>query len=233
MNSKRSYLDAVNAGRQRRSYASLEQLNRSLDTLEQRIERNREEGRRPRRPAPRGTALRPGRREPAHAGPPPPVRVPQRLRTALPVDRPRHRARAQGGGRRRRLRQDRRRTEGPARGAAPPDGGEPARRVRHAAQGFPAELRVGRQGGEQARHGRRAPLGRDPVARRPHRRQKRQHAAAGDRADEIGARHACARRDGAFGRPPLGRLRPAFRRFRAPHLGGRRAEGERAPNLRR
>ena len=43
MNSKRSYLDAVNAGRQRRSYASLEQLNRSLDTLEQRIERNREE----------------------------------------------------------------------------------------------------------------------------------------------------------------------------------------------
>ena len=43
MNSKRSYLDAINAGRQRRSYASLEQLNRSLDTLEQRIERNREE----------------------------------------------------------------------------------------------------------------------------------------------------------------------------------------------
>ncbi|HEY6633765.1 MAG TPA: peptidoglycan-binding protein [Rhizobiaceae bacterium] len=43
MNSKRSYLDAVNTGRQRRSYASLEQLNRSLDTLEQRIERNREE----------------------------------------------------------------------------------------------------------------------------------------------------------------------------------------------
>jgi localization factor PodJL len=53
MNSKRSYLDAVNAGRQRRSYASLEQLNRSLDTLEQRIERNREEatgyGRQPER----------------------------------------------------------------------------------------------------------------------------------------------------------------------------------------
>ncbi len=55
MNSKRSYLDAVNAGRQRRSYASLEQLNRSLDTLEQRIERNREEtvghGRQPQRRA--------------------------------------------------------------------------------------------------------------------------------------------------------------------------------------
>lgn len=43
MNSKRSYLDAINAGRQRRSYASLEDLNRSLDTLEQRLERNREE----------------------------------------------------------------------------------------------------------------------------------------------------------------------------------------------
>ena len=43
MNSKRSYLDALNAGRQRRPYASLEQLNRSLETLEQRIERNREE----------------------------------------------------------------------------------------------------------------------------------------------------------------------------------------------
>jgi localization factor PodJL len=43
MNSKRTYLDAVNSGRQRRSYASLEQLNRSLESLEQRIERNREE----------------------------------------------------------------------------------------------------------------------------------------------------------------------------------------------
>ena len=55
MNSKRSYLDAVNTGRQKRSYASLEQLNRSLDTLEQRIERNREEvashGRQPQRRA--------------------------------------------------------------------------------------------------------------------------------------------------------------------------------------
>ena len=43
MSSKRSYLDTVNAGRQRRSYASLEQLNRSLESLEQRLERNREE----------------------------------------------------------------------------------------------------------------------------------------------------------------------------------------------
>ena len=43
MNSKRSYLDAINAGRQRRSYTSLEQLNRSLESLEQRIERNRAE----------------------------------------------------------------------------------------------------------------------------------------------------------------------------------------------
>ncbi|MCX7306205.1 MAG: peptidoglycan-binding protein [Hyphomicrobiales bacterium] len=53
MNSKRTYLDAVNTGRQRRSYASLEQLNRSLESLEQRIERNREEisGREPQRRA--------------------------------------------------------------------------------------------------------------------------------------------------------------------------------------
>ena len=43
MNSKRSYLDTLNAGRQRRPYTSLEQLNRSLETLEQRIGRNREE----------------------------------------------------------------------------------------------------------------------------------------------------------------------------------------------
>ncbi|MBX3583637.1 MAG: SEL1-like repeat protein [Rhizobiaceae bacterium] len=43
MNSKRSYLDAVNAGRQRRSYASLEQLNRSLESLERRLDRNRDE----------------------------------------------------------------------------------------------------------------------------------------------------------------------------------------------
>lgn len=41
MNSKRPNLDAVNAGRQRRSYTPLEQLNRSLDSLEQRLERNR------------------------------------------------------------------------------------------------------------------------------------------------------------------------------------------------
>jgi len=43
MNSKRSYLDTVNAGRQRRPHTTLEQLNRSLETLEQRLERSREE----------------------------------------------------------------------------------------------------------------------------------------------------------------------------------------------
>ncbi len=56
MTSKRSYLDAINAGRQRRSYTSLDQLNRSLESLEQRLERNREEtggygSEQPRRPA--------------------------------------------------------------------------------------------------------------------------------------------------------------------------------------
>jgi len=47
MNTKRSYLDAVNTGRQRRTYASLDQLNRSLESLEQRLER----GPAPREPA--------------------------------------------------------------------------------------------------------------------------------------------------------------------------------------
>ncbi|MDG4873928.1 peptidoglycan-binding protein [Mesorhizobium sp. WSM4935] len=41
MNSKRSYLDTLNAGRQRRPDASLEELNRSLETLEQRLDRTR------------------------------------------------------------------------------------------------------------------------------------------------------------------------------------------------
>ena len=43
MNSKRSYLDTLNAGRQRRPHAALEELNRSLETLEQRLERTRED----------------------------------------------------------------------------------------------------------------------------------------------------------------------------------------------
>ncbi|TPN60782.1 peptidoglycan-binding protein, partial [Mesorhizobium sp. B1-1-5] len=43
MNSKRSYLDTLNAGRQRRPQTTLEQLNRSLETLEQRLERTRED----------------------------------------------------------------------------------------------------------------------------------------------------------------------------------------------
>ncbi|GLS29339.1 localization factor PodJL [Mesorhizobium albiziae] len=42
MNSKRSYLDSLNAGRQRRPYTSLEDLNRSLENLEQRLERNQD-----------------------------------------------------------------------------------------------------------------------------------------------------------------------------------------------
>ncbi|HTV70198.1 MAG TPA: peptidoglycan-binding protein [Rhizobiaceae bacterium] len=39
MNSKRSYLDTLNAGRQRRVHTSIEELNRTLETLEQRIDR--------------------------------------------------------------------------------------------------------------------------------------------------------------------------------------------------
>ncbi|PTE07191.1 peptidoglycan-binding protein [Mesorhizobium helmanticense] len=54
MNSKRSYLDTLNAGRQRRPHTTLEELNRSLETLEQRLERTREDANvrpDPRRPA--------------------------------------------------------------------------------------------------------------------------------------------------------------------------------------
>jgi localization factor PodJL len=41
MNSKRSYLDSLNIGRERRAHVTLEQLNRSLETLEQRLEQAR------------------------------------------------------------------------------------------------------------------------------------------------------------------------------------------------
>lgn len=39
MNSKRSYLETLNTGRQRRAHSSIEQLNRSIETLEQRLGR--------------------------------------------------------------------------------------------------------------------------------------------------------------------------------------------------
>ncbi|TPI30093.1 peptidoglycan-binding protein [Mesorhizobium sp. B3-2-1] len=51
MNSKRSYLDTLNAGRQRKPQTTLEQLNRSLETLEQRLGQTREDA--TARPAPR------------------------------------------------------------------------------------------------------------------------------------------------------------------------------------
>ena len=50
MNSKRSYLEALNAGRQRRAHSSIEQLNQSLETLQQRIGRNADKF--PERPLP-------------------------------------------------------------------------------------------------------------------------------------------------------------------------------------
>ena len=73
MNSKRSYLDAINEGRKRRSYTSLEQLNRSLETLEQRIDRNREEVAGYSRGAPRSGRYRSpmrARAQPRRRGPP-------------------------------------------------------------------------------------------------------------------------------------------------------------------
>lgn len=57
MNSKRSYLDTLNAGRQRRPHTSLEELNRSLETLEQRLDRTRADM--PDRPDPRRSPVEP------------------------------------------------------------------------------------------------------------------------------------------------------------------------------
>ncbi|MGN6537007.1 MAG: hypothetical protein ACTHKQ_14920, partial [Mesorhizobium sp.] len=45
MNSKRSYLDTLNAGRQRRPHSTLEELNRSLEALGQRLEAPRQDAR--------------------------------------------------------------------------------------------------------------------------------------------------------------------------------------------
>ena len=42
MSSKRSYLDSLNAGRSRKAHASLEELNRSLESLGQKLERSRD-----------------------------------------------------------------------------------------------------------------------------------------------------------------------------------------------
>jgi localization factor PodJL len=73
MNSKRSYLDTLNAGRQRRPHTTLEQLNRSLETLEQRL------GRAPERDdlngAGRGEPDRAGRQARFDAEPPYPQRT--------------------------------------------------------------------------------------------------------------------------------------------------------------
>lgn len=61
MNSKRSYLDSLNAGRPRRAHGSLEELNRSLENLESRLGRGETERARPAEPArpPRADDARP------------------------------------------------------------------------------------------------------------------------------------------------------------------------------
>ena len=56
---------------------------------------------------------------------------------------------------------------------------------------------------------------------RPQRRQQHQPAPAGAGAGQGSARHAGARRDGALGRPPLGRLRPPLDARSSTALGGR------------
>jgi localization factor PodJL len=81
MTSKRSYLDAANAGRQRRTYASLDQLNRSLESLEQRLGRDHADEAvlpvRPSETAPFQAAQTPRREE---DGAPPSARSPARSR---------------------------------------------------------------------------------------------------------------------------------------------------------
>ncbi|MBX3578562.1 MAG: SEL1-like repeat protein [Rhizobiaceae bacterium] len=56
MNNKRSYLDTLNAGRQRKVHASIEELNRTLETLEQRIDRPARPAAPPAPPAPPAAA---------------------------------------------------------------------------------------------------------------------------------------------------------------------------------
>ncbi len=59
MNSRRSYLETLNAGRQRRAPSSMEQLNRSLETLEQRMGRSPDRQSERREPAPEPVVRQP------------------------------------------------------------------------------------------------------------------------------------------------------------------------------
>ena len=202
-------MPAGSAGRAR----TLEQLNRSLETLEQRLDRTREEARswpRSRNAAPRSlTARLESPRMPARRA----VRLPQRLRAALPVDCPRHRARARQedgvaafgkiAGELKGLREELRHqmTSGlQARIRSP----APRHRAAYASP------RARRRG---ARPRVRAHFGGHPVARAKRATTRASTCSAGDRADEGRAGYAGARGNGAFRRPPLGRFRPAFNDF--------------------
>ena len=184
MNSKRSYLETLNAGRQRRAHSSIEQLNQSLETLEQRIGRNADSlSDRPlhsdgdRDDLPRATPAAGTSRRGA----------PSRRSTAVRARRCRARRKA-----RRRIsrwhvnstacaarrtarcrRQDRRRAEGPARGTAPSDDDRAGARIRRAAQGYPTRLQLAacRQERPGARRRVRAAFGRHTDAVRKERRQ--------------------------------------------------------------
>ncbi|RWA61771.1 peptidoglycan-binding protein [Mesorhizobium sp.] len=89
MNSKRSYLDTLNAGRQRRPHTTLEQLNRSLETLEQRLERTREDTAErldPRRqPEPRYASAQPFGQQPRWYDDPQPAPRPKAPAPAAPA----------------------------------------------------------------------------------------------------------------------------------------------------
>ncbi len=59
MNTKRSYLDTLNAGRQRKPLSTLDQLNQSLQALEQQIGRTRDAPAEPRYPGSQPYSQRP------------------------------------------------------------------------------------------------------------------------------------------------------------------------------
>ena len=237
MNSKRSYLETLNAGRQRRPYSSLEQLNRSLETLEQRIGHNADtlsdrpsHGGRDRTCPARHRSTRPrtartrsaragslGRTCPARraAGRHAAARADAAVQTGtgqlLSVAGTRVRSRPRPGGQRRRRRQDRRRAEGPARRIAPSDDDGRETRVRRAAQGYRTRLQFAadRQERRRARRRIRTPVGRHPIALGKDRRQGHQAASPRAGAGARRARFAGARGNGALGRPALGRFRPS------------------------
>ena len=232
MNSKRSYLETLNAGRQRRAHSSIEQLNRSLETLEQRIGRNADTL--PDRP----TSRRSRRSCPAHIAPRSPARTSRRGRAepSLSTAAPRTR-RCRAAPEREPAYQSLAREFDRVRGQE--DSVAAVGKIAGELKGLREELRhqmttglarefdalrkdieraysspLTAKNGARARRRIRTAFGRHPVAVRKDRRQEHQAAAARAGAGARRARHAGARGHGAFGRPALGRFRRPLQQIR-------------------